>query len=303
MRYIIFILFILIFSIFELFGQTKLHRPVEELIEVPFHIIRNDNQYQPQFDFAKITDEDKNTLHKFFDIKPLNLVDGDLNFEYLTKGIERGWSYRLNFRIDVNEEERFPLYLPFSSGTKDTIYFKQRKNKCFVNWENITENRDFKLNNDYILRINHEIWDNNLDCSPKAEPTFKFWDQWPHYVVALVGSGLIVGGEITKQNAKDIYSDYEDLWANEGLLSEGQRLFSDFNTKKDKHTALNVSGIVVLTGNAIVYLVRFFSYLEKKDKYNKYCKSSVPTIEVEPISYGIEAPIGLKATYTFQFKK
>jgi len=287
------LLFLFLGISLELTGQSQLIR--RDTLRLPFSISQNNRQLLAiSFDENKL--QRSTNKVRLLQLDSFSLEDGDLNFQYLMKRLKKRFGYRLEFKVLSEAGTPFFFRDHKTEGIQINITRDMERHQQ-SRWKDVTEGPLY-YGQTYQLEIVNELYGEGLDCGEK--PEIKFRDQWPYWLGGLIGAGLLVAGEVYKNDAESIYEDYEKAWRVGSPKADGVELYSQFENKKRNHEGFTIAGIIVLGVDGLLYFLRLNQHWKQVRLFNSYCKIE-PEISCGFISEDAAALNGLALRMTINF--
>lgn len=230
----------------------------------------------------------------------VRLSDADLKVDIQTKGVKKGFTYQIDLEIvkangsSITPDEKRLAAVSVDPGGIVTYV-----------WMDLTETH-LDFNGRYILVVKKYL-QGQIDCQDKR-PEFTIKQQWPHYVAAGAGLGLIGMGQVFRLQKEDAYNTYRSYWSN-GLSTEEAKPYWDrANDRESDMRAYTIAGIAILGADALVFAIRQLSVRQKQQQYDKYCAPKAgfsidakPFIDFAPkgAASGLTPAYGSKITINF----
>ena len=258
------------------------------IVNIPFQVTEKNNTLF--IDKGKLPDQN------LLPVVDVRLSDADLKIDIQTKGLKKG------FRYDIQ------LVLTHSNG----VSIKPDKNRLAAIsadpgglityiWMDLTETY-LDLNGRYTLVVKKYL-QGEIDCQDKR-PEFTVKQQWPHYVAAGAGLGLIGIGQLYRLQKEDAYDTYRSYWSEDLKGAEALPYLERAREKEKDMRTYTITGIAVLGADALVFVIRQLAVRQKQQLYDKYCAPKTGlTFEahpfVDPGSAGSNPAIGSKIIINF----
>ena len=231
-------------------------------------------------------------------VHELKFSDAALSIRYHLKRPEKDFYYGMALCL---KDARGLFHYPETWSVKgDYQRIKRDFEQLELTWANaLEEGLDF--NRPYLLILTAQLYGDLalLGVSCEKRPAFTYREQFPNYLGLAAGVGLIGIGQAFKSNADEDYQQYLKLWQSGNPRDEARPFLDAARSKDDTYKILTITGIAVLSVDAVGYAFRFFKYKKKVRQYGKYCsekrtpgsKPLMLQISATPDAGGIRAVI------------
>jgi len=250
---------------------------------------------QLQINWKELNPQPASARKEFIEVLNVDLQDADLIILYKLPTPDKQLYYKVKVNLQTIDQDSIS---PSSERVLQDygIVEEDFKNEKRIIWTDLTEDVLY-YGGSYRAYITAELW-GEVDCEA-SRPVFGVNEQWPHYLTAGVGITLLGAGQFYRQQQKQAYQDYEQLWL-KGRSGEEAKL--PYQNAVDYHKSskvLTYTGWGLLGANLVWSTLRLVKVKKKQKLYDQYCTKSTNTGlgKISPILQPFSNSVGVKLSW------
>ncbi|MCB0560729.1 MAG: hypothetical protein H6573_30335 [Lewinellaceae bacterium] len=243
------------------------HFPLlEETLRIQFEVI--DEGGQAVAGWSNISPEAP--MVSSISVHNLSFIDAGLFITFSLEKTEKEFYYQIN--LSIQDEDGALAYPAAWSIKGEHQHIKKEFDGLELLWANALE-EILDFNRPYTLLLTTRLFGDlaQLGVSCEKRPAFTYREQLPNYLGLATGLGLIGIGQVFKANADEDYQQYLTRWQDGNSTDEARPYLEAARSKDNTYKILAITGIAVLSVDAVGYGFRFFKYKKRVRQYEKYC--------------------------------
>ena len=254
------------------------HFPLlEETLGIQFKVINEGGHAVADWHYVK----PEAPGHSSIVVHNLSFKDAGLFISYSLEKPEKEFFYQI--RPGIQDEAGEWAYPEAWSIQGDHQQIEKEFEHLELIWADALE-KALDFNRPYTLQLTTQLYGDlaQLGVSCEKRPAFTYREQFPNYLGLATGLGLIGIGQAFKANADDDYQQYLSRWQDGNANDEARPYLDAARSKDNIYKILTITGIAVLSVDAVGYAFRFFKYKKKVRQYEKYCPKDAPPDNKSP---------------------
>lgn len=248
-----------------------------------------------QINWKELAPQSALARKEYLDVLKIELQDADLIILYKLPSPDKQLYYKV--KVNLQTVDRDSISPSSERVLQDYGIIEEGfKNEKRIIWTDLTEDVLY-YGGTYRVHISAELW-GEVDCSA-PRPVFGLSQQWPHYLAAGVGFTLLGAGQFYRQQQKNAYQKYEQLWLTGKPAADGEVPYQDALDYHDNSKVLTYSGWGLLGANLAWSILRYVKVKKKQVLHDRYCTESKNTgmLKISPIVQPVSNSIGLRLSW------